>query len=96
MRKRVNICWTIPLDAGQDCCHVVRRAPTVLQNIQTQLSSSVHIWVELLTNEFYAWRLVWVLLFEVHHQTECSILKGSIRRPNNNCIPGEVISLAEV
>ena len=78
---------TIPLDTGQDCCHVVRWAPTVLKNVQTQFSGPVYVWMEHLANKFYAWWFIWVLLFEVHHEAECSILKGGSFGPDNDCIP---------
>jgi hypothetical protein len=52
--------------------------------------------MEHLANKFYARWFVWVLLFEVHHQAESSVLEGSICGPDDDCIPKKGISLAEV
>lgn len=57
---------SLPLDTGQDCCHIVCGAPSVLQDIQTELPGVVDVGVEHLTDELDAGRLVGILLFKVH------------------------------
>lgn len=56
-----------PLNAGEYSRYIVRRAPTVLENVQTELSCAVDVGVEHLADEFDAWWLVRVLFLEMHH-----------------------------
>lgn len=78
---------TLPLDTSEDGGHIVCRAPSVLENVKAQLASTVNVGVEHLADEFDTWRLVRILLLEVHHQAEGSILEGSVGRANNDGIP---------
>lgn len=80
-------CSFKPLNACQDSCNVVGRRPSILQNIQTEFTGSVHIWMEHLAEELDRRRLVRVLLFEVHDKSEGSIFKGSVGWANDNGIP---------
>jgi hypothetical protein len=79
----------IPLDARQDSCHIVRRAPPVLQNIQAKLASGVYVGVEHVADELDCGWLIWVLLFEVHDESECSVFEGSICWADDDCVPVE-------
>lgn len=80
-------CGLVPLDTCQDSCHIVCGAPTVLENIETKLAGPVDIGVKHLANKLDAGWFVGVLFFEVHHQAEGTILKGSISGPDNDGIP---------
>lgn len=80
-------CRIVPLDTRQDGSHIVCGAPAVLENIETKLASSIYVRVEHLADELDAWRLVGILLLEVHHQAECTILKGSVGGADDDGIP---------
>jgi hypothetical protein len=82
----------VPLDTRQDSSHIVCGAPAVLENIETKLAGPVDVRVEHLADKLDTRGLVGVLFLEVHHQAECTILKGSIGGTNNDGIP--VTSLA--
>lgn len=75
------------MNTREDSCHVICGTPTVLQNVETQLTSSVYIRVEHLADKFHTRRLVRVLLLKVHHQAECAILKRCIGGANDDGIP---------
>lgn len=57
----------MPLNACQNCSHIIRRTPPILQDIQAQLAGTVHVWVKHLADEFNSWWFVGVLLFEMHY-----------------------------
>ena len=57
----------IPLNARQNRSHVICRTPSVLQDIQTQLSGSVDIRVKHLADEFDARWFIRILLLKVHN-----------------------------
>lgn len=78
----------LPLNAGQDRRHVIRRTPAVLQNIETQLARAVNVGVEHLADEFDLGRLVRVLFLEVHHKAKGTVLKRSVSRTDDDGIPG--------
>ena len=62
-------CWQeirIPLYAGQNRSHIIRRTPPVLQDIQAQFSRTVDVWVKHLADEFDPGWFVRILLFKVH------------------------------
>lgn len=80
---------SIPLDASQDGSDIVRRTPSVLQNVQAQLAGGVYVGVEHLADEFDLGRLVGVLLFKLHDKSKCAIFKRCIRRAYNYGIPGD-------
>jgi hypothetical protein len=82
-----------PLNARKDRCHIVRRAPTVLQNVEAELSGRVDIRVKHLADELDRRRFVRVLLFEMHHQPKCTIFKRGVRRADDDRIP-DVVGLA--
>lgn len=63
------------LDAGQNSGDVVRWAPTVLQNVEAELSIRVYIWVEHPRQEFDSWRFVRVALIEGEEKFESAIFE---------------------
>lgn len=77
----------VPLNACQDSCDIVGRAPPVLKNIETELSGGVNIWMEHLADELDRGRLVRVLFLEVHYEPKGSILEGGIRGADDDRIP---------
>ena len=84
----------MPLNTGQDGCYVIRWAPSVLQNIQAKLSRTVDIGMEHLADKFYAWRLVGVLLFEMHYKTKSPVLKRCICRADYDGVPSDIVRRA--
>lgn len=78
-----------PLYTGQDGRHVIGWAPTILQNIETKLPSSVYVRVKHLTDKLDSRRLIGILFLEMHHQTECSIFEGRIGGTNDDGIPAK-------
>jgi hypothetical protein len=77
----------IPLNAGQDSSNIVRRTPSVLQNVQAQLAGGVYVGVEHLADEFDLGRLVGVLLLKLHDESECAIFKRCVRWAYDYGIP---------
>lgn len=77
----------IPLDAGQDSSNIVCRTPSVLQNVQAQLAGGVYIGVEHLAYKFDLGRLIGVLLFELHDESECAIFKRCVRGADDDGVP---------
>lgn len=84
-----------PLYAGQDGSHIVRRAPSVLQDVQAKLARAVHVRVEHLADELDARWLVGISLLKVHHQPERPILKRRVCGSDNDGIPVGCVSLVE-
>ena len=83
----------LPLNAGQDSCYVICRAPSILQNVETEFSRSVDIWVEHLADKFDRWWFVGVLFFKVHDKSESAVFKRGICRSDDNGVPvGEKVS----
>ena len=79
----------IPLNTRQDSCHIVCWGPSILQNIQTKLSRRIHIWMKHLADELNRRWFLWVLFFEMHNESEGSILKGGVGWSDNDSVPGE-------
>ena len=67
-----------PLHTRQDRRHIVCRTPSVLQDIQTQLSCTIDVRVEHLADELDSGRFVGVLFFEVHDESECAVFEGCV------------------
>lgn len=63
------------LNTRQDSRDVIRRTPTVLQNVETQLAIGVHVWVKHLAEEFDRRRFVWIRLVERQHEAECTVFE---------------------
>lgn len=76
-----------PLNARQDSSNIVRRAPAVLQDVQAQLPGGVDVGVEHLADELDGWRLVGVLLLELHHESESSVLEGRVCWSDDDGVP---------
>ena len=76
-----------PLYAGQDGGHIIRRTPSVLQNVETKLARAVDVWVEHLADELDAWWPIRVLLLELHHQSEGAVFEGSVCRADDDGVP---------
>jgi hypothetical protein len=66
------------LDAGQDRSNVIRGAPSVLQDVQTQFSVCIHVWVEHPREELHSWWLVWVRLVERERESERAIFEWGV------------------
>ena len=81
-------CDNAPLNAGQDGRHIICRTPPILQDIKTELSCPINIWVEHLADELDAWGLVGVLFFKMHDQPKCSILERCICWSDDDGVPG--------
>lgn len=62
----------------QDCHHIVRWTPPVLQDVETQFTIVVDVWMKHLRYEFHLWRTIWVGFLEGHDQTERSPCKWCI------------------
>ena len=78
---------SVPLNTRQDRGHIVRWAPPILEDIQTELARAVDVRVEHLTDELDAGWLVGVLLLEVHHQAEGAIFERGVGGANNHSVP---------
>ena len=76
-----------PLNTRQDSCHIVCWRPPVLQDIQTQLSRRINIWMKHLTDELDCRWLVRVLFLKVHNESEGSVLEGSVGWSDNDSVP---------
>lgn len=91
MNKKEDYKLNVPLNTRQDGGYIVGGAPSVLQNVETELTGSVDIGMEHLTDEFDARRLVGVLFLKIHHKAKGSILKGCIGWSNDNGIPMDAL-----
>lgn len=80
-------CPHVPLNTCQDRRHIVRWAPSVLEDVQTELAGTIYVRMEHLADELDPGRLIWVLLFEVHNQAESAIFKRSVCWADNNGVP---------
>lgn len=76
-----------PLNACENCGHIVSGTPAVLQDVQAKLSGGVNVGVEHLANKFDTWRLIRILLLKMHYQTKRAIFEGCICRPYDDSIP---------
>lgn len=85
-----------PLDAGQDGGDVVRRAPSVLEDVETDLAGGIDVRMEHLGDELDTWRFTRVRFFELQHQFERAVLVGSVGRADDDGVPGELSVLTKV
>lgn len=76
-----------PLNAGQDSGYIIRRTPSVLQNVEAEFSGGVDVGVEHLADELDLGRLVGILLFELHHKSKGAIFKGSVCGADDDGVP---------
>jgi hypothetical protein len=66
------------LDAGQDCSNVVRRTPAVLEDVQTELSVVVDVWMEHAREELDSRWPVRILLVKGEHEPEGAVFERCI------------------
>lgn len=71
------------LDGRKDRGYVVCWRPPILQDIKTQLSIGIYIWVEHSREELHSGRLVGIRFVEIQSQLECAILEGCFRCPKD-------------
>jgi hypothetical protein len=89
----VRLCPTVlyyfssPLDTGQDGGDIVSGTPSVLKNVQAELSRGVDVGVEHLADELDLRGLVWVLFFELHHQSKGAVFKWGVSGADNHGVP---------
>ena len=57
----------IPLDAGQNGCDVICRAPAILEYVQTKFPTAIDIGVEHLADKFDTRRFIGVLFLKMHN-----------------------------
>lgn len=81
-----------PLNASQDSSDVISRTPSILQNIQAELSGRVNVRVEHLADEFDPRRFIGVSFLEMHYQSKGSIFKGCVCGADDHSIPIQTIS----
>ena len=80
--------FPIPLNACQDCRHIVCWAPSVLQNVQAQFTGGVYVRMEHLTDELDRRWFVRILFLELHNQPKGAIFEWCVRGSDNHSIPG--------
>ena len=66
------------LDGSQDGCDVVGGAPPVLENVETEFTGGVHVWMEHAGEELDLRRLVRIRLIKSEQELESTVLKGSL------------------
>lgn len=47
-------------------------------------------------DEFDRWRLVGILLFEMHHESESAVLKGRVGRADNDGVPIDEYAMSAI
>ena len=77
----------LPLNACKNGGHIVSGTPAVLQDVQAKFSGGVNVGVEHLAYKFDTWRLVRILLLEMHDQAKRAIFEGCICRAYDDSIP---------
>ena len=78
----------LPLNAGQDGGDVIRRAPPILEDVQTELSGGIDIGMKHGRDEFDAGRFIRILFLEMHGETKGAILKWGVGWADNDGVPG--------
>ena len=78
---------SLPLNTCQDRCHIVRWAPTILQDIQAQFPSSIDVGMEHCADKLDCGRLVRILLLEMHDQSKGSIFEWGICWADDHSVP---------
>lgn len=72
---------------GEDGGNVIRRTPSILEDVKAQLATGINVGMEHGADEFDSWWFVRVGLFELHHQAEGTVFEGRVGRTNYDCIP---------
>ena len=75
------------MNGSEDCGNVICWTPPILQNVQTQLTGAVDIWVKHLADELDAGRLVRIRFLKVHHEAKGAVLEGCIGGSDNDGVP---------
>ena len=76
------------MNTSKDGRHIVCGAPSVLKNVEAELTGSIHIWMEHLADKLHTGRLVGVLFFKIHDQAECAIFERRVGGADDDGIPG--------
>jgi hypothetical protein len=63
-----------------------------LQDVQTQLSRTVDVGMEHLTDELDTWRFIGVLLLKMHDEPESAIFERGICGTDNDSVPWDMVS----
>ena len=87
-----NVMGAIPLNTCKDCSNVVCWTPPILQNVQTQFTCAIDIWMKHLANELDSWRFIGVCLLEMHHKSKGAVFVRSISRPDDHSVPSLCVS----
>jgi hypothetical protein len=89
--RRLRVCGAVrvrivqqALDGGQDCRDVVRRRPSVLENVEAELPVRVHVRVEHPREEFHGRGLVRVRFVKCQQEFESAVLERRV-----SCTEGE-------
>lgn len=85
----------MPLDTRQDSRHIICRTPSVLQNVQAQLSRSIDIGVEHLADKLDRRRLVWILFLKMHYKSKGAVFEWGFRWANDDGVPAQDINTSE-
>jgi hypothetical protein len=86
----------LPLDAGKNSGNIICRTPSVLEDIQAQFPCRVYVRVEHLTDEFHKRRLIRILLFELHNESESAVFEWGVCGSDNDSVPdGELAPAAQ-
>ena len=85
--NRLDSFFYMPLNACQDGSYVVRRAPSVLQDVKTELACPVYIRMEHGAEKLDRRGLIGILLIERHDKPECPVFKRCIGGTNDHRIP---------
>ena len=80
------------MNGSEDSGNIVRWAPAVLQNVQTQFTRTVDIWMKHLADELDTGRFVRISLFKVHHQAKSAVLEGCVCRSDDDRVPITLVS----
>ena len=75
------------MNAGKHSGYIVCRTPPVLQDVQAQLPRPIYVWMEHLADELDQRGFVWVLLLELHNESEGAVLERRVGRAYNDGVP---------
>jgi hypothetical protein len=75
------------LDTGEDSGDIIGWRPSVLQDIETQLASSVDVGMKHCADEFDSRWLVGILFLELHDESEGAVFKGGVGRADDDSVP---------
>lgn len=84
----------VPLDTRKNSGDIISGTPSVLEDIEAQLARGVHVRVEHLTDELHKRRLIWILLLELHDESEGTVFEWRVGGSDDDRVPG--VELATV